>query len=518
MKPVLREGRNCWLETEATQSAVLVDGATYYTTFYRAAELAQHTILLCGWQFDSTVQLLRGAEAERAERPTELIAFLDHLCLERPELRIYMLAWDYSFVYALEREWMQALKFRYATSERLRFEFDSHPATGGSHHQKFVVIDGQIAFAGGMDICESRWDERDHRTHNALRVDRTGKPYKPYHDVQVGLTGPTVRQLEALFAERWRRACGETLDFASREELDPARFDLTRLSDGAALPIRRSRLALSLTQVDASGETLQVRQIRTLYEDAIRAADELVYIETQYFTSRAVARALIQRMQEPNRPKLQILIVMPYGADTPKEKFALGDTQNAVLATLLEAALATGHQVRLLYSASADPEGIERPTFIHSKLLIVDDLLLSVGSANLTNRSMGFDSELNVTWECASTTDPLNGCIRHVRSSLLAEHIGLADPSSVGPVQGLVERIDAYCADPRYRLRRRLLPPPEQPDPWLCAVFDPDGPGAFELDPDERFGADQKGFFARGIEALGERLAKGDTRSEEPSA
>src|SRR5688572_25069107 len=102
MTEILSVGRNAFVKAEADQSVLLVDAANYYRTLYRAIEQAQDYVVLCGWQFDSGVPLLRGKDAENATRPVTLLKFLTHLCEERPNLRIYLLAWDFSMVYALE--------------------------------------------------------------------------------------------------------------------------------------------------------------------------------------------------------------------------------------------------------------------------------------------------------------------------------------------------------------------------------------------------------------------------------
>ena len=145
---------------------------------------------MSGWQFDSGVLLLRGSDAPPGAE-VRLLPFLNALCEANPDLHVYILAWDFHVVLALEREWMQRVYFDWMTNPRFRFLFDDCPAPGGSHHQKFVVVDGTHAFVGGMDVCESRWDDRCHRGENPLRLGR-GAPHKPYHDVQGYLAGPDV--------------------------------------------------------------------------------------------------------------------------------------------------------------------------------------------------------------------------------------------------------------------------------------------------------------------------------------
>jgi phosphatidylserine/phosphatidylglycerophosphate/cardiolipin synthase-like enzyme len=89
------------------------------------------------------------------------------------------------------------------------------------------------------------------------------------------------------------------------------------------------------------------------------------------------------------------------------------------------------------------PYSGETPIYVHAKLLIVDDEILRIGSANFNNRSMGLDSECDAFIDC---TRPSNGhcgeAIRALRHSLLAEHCGL-EPDEVG---GLIEKAGSMAA------------------------------------------------------------------------
>jgi phospholipase D1/2 len=237
------------------------------------------------------------------------------------------------------------------------------------------------------------------------------------------------------------------------------------------------RVAISRTEGEVDSLPA-VEEIAKQYEDAIASAERLIYVETQYFTSRIVQRALLQRLRDDARSRLAVVVVMPKGADTPKENMALGDAQNKLLATLCQTAAEHGHQLRAYYT-STEHEGKEVPTFIHSKVLIVDDRLLSVGSANLTNRSMHLDTELNLTWECDGDADPLRATIRGIRASLLAEHAGLEETELFEEITGLIDRLDALGSAPQNRLRPR--PVPESPDsvdtdPLMERAFDPSEP------------------------------------------
>src|SRR6185295_15587111 len=113
--------------------------------------------------------------------------------------------------YALEREWLQRLKFKFQSHPRVHFEFSSHPGMGGCLHQKYVLIDDRVAFLGGLDVCDSRWDTRAHRAEDPARTDTRGNPYKAFHDIQVAVRGPLVRRLKQFFRESWDRLQNDEL-------------------------------------------------------------------------------------------------------------------------------------------------------------------------------------------------------------------------------------------------------------------------------------------------------------------
>jgi phosphatidylserine/phosphatidylglycerophosphate/cardiolipin synthase-like enzyme len=470
LKPILQVPRNAYVESEAAQCALLIDCRNYYRALCRAMALAERYIVITGWQFESGVRLLRGEDAETAKHPVKFLDFMTTLCEARPELHIYLLAWDFSLVYASDREPHQKEKFT-ATNSRIHFEWDTHPALGGSHHQKFVVIDGAIGFLGGIDICDARWDDCDHRAVHPDRVNVTGGPCKPYHDVQACFTGAVVEPLVQIFCDRWVRTTDEHLQLPPAEPRAAARFDLMDLSEGKAEQVGTRHAALSRTQVDSRADPERVGEILNLFTDAISAAERLVYIETQYFTSRSIAQALIARMQDELQPKLDIVVFLPHGADTAMEKMALEDAQEDALNSVLECAQQHGHQIRLLYPASHNAKGEEVATFIHSKILIVDDRLLMVGSPNCTERSMGLDSELAITWECKADDD-LARCIRNIRTKLLAEHSGLPE-SDFADHGGLCQKLDELMSRATTRLRRREVAKPGPLASILAELFDP---------------------------------------------
>ena len=128
-------------------------------------------------------------------------------------------------------------------------------------------------------------------------------------------------------------------------------------------------------------------------------------------------------MRAPDRSKLQIVLVVNARAEAIKEQVAVGLRQTENLFRLRHVADETGHALGCYFTLADSPTenaGAEaEKTYIHTKLAVVDDRLLSVGSANLTNRSMGLDTELQVTWDTAHHESPseLRAAIRAVRAS-----------------------------------------------------------------------------------------------------
>ncbi|HEY0705313.1 MAG TPA: phospholipase D-like domain-containing protein [Polyangia bacterium] len=472
MRPILKAGRNLWRTTHADQTKILVDAADYYRAFYAAAEHAQHYILVSGWQFDRGVKLLRGTHAVGRGKLVRLVKFLDNLCKRTPTLRIYMLAWDFHMVFALEREWMQRLWFHYATNKRLIFRFDEAKASQGCHHQKFAVIDGKESFLGGIDLCESRWDDREHRTENPLRLTR-GRPSKPYHDVQAQLTGRGPGAiLRELFVDRWERSGGDPLVLTDPEVALPP---LTPLEPAPPESIVMGARPVAISRTDPRGKSETIKEIEHLFVDAIAAADRLIFVETQYFSSTCVRNALIARMKARHRPKLEIVVILNERAEALKEELAVGLRQAKNLVRLRRTAAATGHKIGFFYSLSAGAGKAQRATYIHSKLMAVDDRFLTVGSANLTNRSMEVDSELHVSWEAEPDDAWLMRQIRRVRVSLLAEHGGFHGTSAVRclvKVEGLVDCLTRLASDPNGRLR--VIGPPTPAQQKAMGMVDPE--------------------------------------------
>ena len=388
----------------------------------------------------------------------------------------------------------------------------------GSHHQKFVVIAPgvvgaadapvDVAFVGGIDTAHAR---RDGRAHDGDRQTRRFAPvFGPtpaWHDVQLRLTGPVVRDVETVFRQRWA---------------DPAR--LTRWP-WHGIPDRLRGLPRTADPLPAPAPappptgTCTVQLLRTYptrrpaypfapdgersvargYAKALARARRLVYVEDQYLWSREVARIFAAALRRS--PQLRLIAVVPRYVDV-QGMFDLPASslgRNAAWRTVVDAG---GDRVQLLDLENSTGH----PVYVHAKVCVVDDVWAAVGSANLNRRSWTHDSELTAAVlderrDGRAPVDPgglgdgARCFARELRLSLMREHLDRADgddadlldpEDAVEAVSRAAAELDAWHADgrrgprPRGRLRthpRRTGGPVRR---WLITpvynlAYDPDG-------------------------------------------
>lgn len=410
---ILIEGRNCWRIAAAGRAAFLVDGADYFEAFASAVEKARESILILGWDIDSRIDVLRDRPGH--ELPGELGNFLDAVVSRRRGLQAHILAWNFNFIYTLEREPIPLAKMRWRTHPRLHFQVDGNHPAWASLHQKVVVLDDAVAFVGGLDLTRSRWDTQEHRPADPRRIDPRGATYGPFHDVQMVVDGEAAAVLGDLARERWRRATGERLT-------PPRIWGRNPWPDGLEADLEDIHVGVARTEPSFKGFP-GIREVEALNLDAIAAARSSIYIENPYLSSEAVGRALISRLRQEDGP--EILIVLPKTASGGLEETTM-DVARARLLRRLRQADPFG-RLRIYYPVleGSRDEGLN----VHSKVIIVDDELVRVGSSNLTNRSMGLDAECDLAVE-AEENPRLKARIAGFRDRLLAEHLG-TDPGKV---------------------------------------------------------------------------------------
>jgi phosphatidylserine/phosphatidylglycerophosphate/cardiolipin synthase-like enzyme len=191
----------------------------------------------------------------------------------------------------------------------------------------------------------------------------------------------------------------------------------------------------------AWGEQPALQETAVLTVDALNAARDVIYIEAQYMTASYVGDVLARSLARPQGP--EIMVLMTHKSKGLLEQLIMGFNRDR-LTRRLKRADRFG-RLRVWYPQIDSKEGPQQ-ILVHSKLIIVDDLFLRVGSSNLNNRSIGLDTECDLAIE-ASDVDARRAVIR-VRDQLLAEHIG-SDADTVartiletGSVIAAVERLN----------------------------------------------------------------------------
>jgi phospholipase D1/2 len=445
---ILREGQTCWRVAHAERVAVIVDAAAYFAAAKAAILQARHTVFLVGWDFDLRICLERANAMPGV--PDELGEFLTHVVKSKPDLRIFVLRWDLSFLKFPFRATLPLKLLDWLSGKRVDLRLDHEHPTGACHHQKIVVVDDSVAFCGGIDMTDFRWDTPAHVDDDPRRVDPGGEPYPPWHDTTTCLMGEAARVLGDLARERWRRATGEEVPPAP--PCDPCWPDHLRLD------FTDVQVAIARTEPAYGEAQPEVREVEALYLAAIRAARRSIYIETQYFASHRIAAALGERLQEEHGP--EIVVINPRSAVGWLEEEVMGPAR-AVLLRHLERC-DRHDRFRIYTPVTEKGEDI----YVHSKVVIVDDRLLRLGSSNLNNRSMGLDTECDLAIEASSAQDSdraMRLAITNARDRLLAEHLGIPQKRFAETLAGTGSLIQAI-GQLRREHGRSLVP--FQPPPF----------------------------------------------------
>ncbi len=404
--PISVEGKNCWRRPIAAKASFLIDGEAYFSAFSAAAERAQHSVLILGWDIDSRVWLRRTTSP--LSFSDELGLFLQRILSRRKSLEVFTLSWDFAMIYLFEREFLPVFKRPWRSHRRLHFRLDGHHPSGGSQHQKLVVMDDSIAFSGGFDLTNHRWDTPEHKAGDRRRVNPWGDYYEPFHDVQIAVSGDAAAALGDLARERWRRATGISLP------RPPGSGNLW--PEGLAPDLEDVPVAIARTEPQWDGH-FEVREVESLFLDMIAAGRETLYFENQYFTSARIGDALIRRLTEPQGPEI-VMVMSQRNSGWLEQK-----TMGAIRAELLQKMKAADRFKRLYLYCPALP-GNERLE-VHSKVLVVDDRMARVGSANLSNRSMRLDTECDLMIESVGEERVARN-VAAFRNRLLSEHLGVS--------------------------------------------------------------------------------------------
>lgn len=496
------ESASVWRYAMARRAHLVIDAADYFGVIREAMDLAEQRIFLIGWDFDSRILLPAGRRwwqpGRRDRFPARLGSYILWLVKRTPRLEVLLLKWNFTLLKYLFRGTMMFDLVRWMFRSRIDFKFDSAHPVGCSHHQKIVVIDDVFAVCGGIDMTSDRWDTPEHLPHDPRRHRPTGRLYGPWHDLTMIMEGDVAVALGELGRTRWRVAGGRELLPCEPQQGSPWPEGLEADFENVEIGIARTTARY--------GSNAQVSEIEHLFVEQIRRATRFVYAETQYFASRAIAEAICQRLLEPEPP--EFLIVNPLTAHGWLEQVAMDTARVELVETLRQA----DHAGRFHIYHPVASDGT--PIYVHAKLMIVDDEILRVGSANMNNRSMGLDSECDVFIDTARPANAGAGPeITRLRLRLLAEHTGLTEETVATGIErhgSMAAMIDAMSVTGK-RLQPLPLKHLSETERALgkSGLLDPERPGEM-FEPIER-----RGLFRRKGQLMRMRLMKRLRRSFE---
>lgn len=219
-------------------------------------------------------------------------------------------------------------------------------------HRKIVVVDGKVGFVGGLNIAD--------------RYLRGLGQNNMWRDTFLKINGEAVRSLQTVFLMDYR--------FVS-EKLE--------IEDNFFPPLEVE--SKCLVQIVSSGPDSDWHSIMQAYFSAIATAEQYVYISTPYFIPY---QSIMTAIKTASLSGVDVRLLIPDKNDS----WIVGHGSRSYLEELLEA----GVKVYMFYRG-----------FTHSKLMIVDDVFASVGTANMDIRSFSQDFEVNAIVYDAKTTQSL---------------------------------------------------------------------------------------------------------------
>ena len=385
---------------------VFVDGTEALPAIAQACESARERVWLAGWHF--TPELRVGDRTLR-----ELLAGL----AERVEVRV--LAWAGAPLpfFHPDRKEVREMRERLVHGTRIACALDDLERPLHCHHEKLVIVDGEVAFVGGIDLTTLGGDRFDSSSHPA-------RGQVGWHDATSRLEGTAVGDVAAHLALRWQEVTGETLD-----------------PGPAPKPAGETELQVVRTVPNNVYERLPRGDFRILesYLRALRSAERLIYLESQFLWSPELVSVLAEKLRRPAADDFRLVVVLPAHPKNGEE-----DTRGQL--GVLAAADDGGG--RFLACTLWQPGTEAEPVYVHAKIGIVDDRWLTIGSANLNEHSLFNDSEVNVV-----THDP--GLARAVRLRLWAEHLGCEQAELEGDPARIVDERWRPLAEEQLERRRR---------------------------------------------------------------
>ena len=337
---------------------------------------------------------------------------------------------------------------------------DARVAPYGSQHQKFVIVrsnaNGDCAFVGGIDITLDRFDNASHSSPAGRQTEAPVEIKVPvtltgwdqptswrtlfsvetsmpgWHDIQVLVEGHAVGDIWKCFVARWNDPTPPNLLSRPRAIQGSYSGKLGRTGTHHVQVLQTIPCGNVFGGM-AGGE----QSIARAMEKAIRTSKRFIYIEDQYFWPSPVTRALADAAARG----VKIVVLFSRDYDLP----VLGYVHSLMRAETLGAiaAAAPGNVHAFYLQRPRDRKQI----YVHSKLMICDDVFALVGSANLNHRSLTNDTELHLgIFDNDIRTAPMGGApadvgnsIHETRKQLWAEHLDMGEADLADAINAIGE-------------------------------------------------------------------------------
>jgi len=352
-----------------------------------------------------------------------------------------------------------------------------------------------IAFVGGLDLTYGRWDTPSHTLYSTLHEEHRSDflhgwglkaaygPREPWHDIHSKLEGPVARDVMINFEQRWRKQAKTPLFHLGPEFISVSEEEIR---DGETWSTRLCR------SIDPFSADIPYKDnsIQHAYVTAIRKAKRFIYIENQYFMGGSkhwleerntgcvniipyeiAARIAASLENNPDQPVMAYILIPLYPEGFPLDAaiqeqlrwqwrtmqmmYQVVDTALKVknlttspfdylkflcvgqreVAELSRAEKLTGHPPKSRELTLFTSRRV--PIYVHSKMMIIDDDYIILGSANINERSMAGDRDSEIAveaWQpgyCAALQP--RGAIHKFRMSLWSEHVGASHHEFLEP-------------------------------------------------------------------------------------
>jgi phosphatidylserine/phosphatidylglycerophosphate/cardiolipin synthase-like enzyme len=450
---LLEPGSTCWRRETSGRAALIVDMADYFDAAMAAMRKAKHTVHLLNWAFEPQT-LFHPQPGCTGPQDDRIANFLKALSKDNPNLDVRILCWQSALPVAATQNWFPLADRKTFAGSQVKFVLDGKLPMGASHHQKAIVIDDAIAFCGGGDIGPDRWDTHEHLDDDPRREQtkhahgNSEKDFDSRHEVMGLVEGAPAKALGVLFRERWARCTGEMLPEPPKTRPAWPRQVTPQFTD--------VEVGLSRTH-GAWKHHPEVREVERLHLRSIAEAERCIYMENQYFTSPLIAAALARRLSEPDGPEVVLI-----GTEHSPSFFDQATMDRTRVRFIGKLKRADKHGRFRAYSPVTT---LGRIIIVHAKLAIIDDRLLRIGSANINNRSMGLDTECDLSFEATGRSGAGNRAeISRLRTRLLAHWLGCDDEivaRAIKTTGGVGAGLEVLRNAGYARLRPIELPPVE---------------------------------------------------------